>query len=300
MSSLHVICYHRILPVVSTDDRSVDFYHSRRSILHSLSDFRSQLDLIQRKCDVLDAEGFVVRRRKGLGHGQRPAVLLTFDDGYSDFDEVVLPEVAGRNLPCVLFPTKAPVVSRFVPPADKVYAILAAATSHGAISASVRESWVSGHAKKAMLQASPEEQVAMIDTLMREVGVVSPAAVPPHLTEERLRALPASVYVGAHGLFHHEFGALSPAQLRTELDEILAWVKSVRPRQSAGTWLAYPNGQADRPDNPKAVTSAVKSAGVDFAFTARGTPVDAGAGDDLLVPRLFSKNGVDWLAQVLR
>ena len=298
MSSIHVICYHRILPVVSNDERSVDYYHSRRSILHTLYDFRSQLDLIRQKCDVLDAGEFVARRRKGLS--SRPAVLLTFDDGYSDFDEVVLPEITARDFPCVLFPTKAPVVSGFIPPADKVYAILAAAVSQGTITASIRESWVSGQAKKAMLHASPEDQDAMINLLMREAGVVSFAEAPSHLTEERLRALPDSVYIGAHGLFHHEFASLSPAQLQAELGEILAWVKSIRPRQAAGAWLAYPNGQADRPEKPQAVTHAVKSAGVDFAFTARGTPIDAGAGDDLLVPRVFSKNGVDWLAEILK
>lgn len=298
MSSLHVICYHRILPVVSGDERSVDYYHSRRNILHSLADFRSQLDLVQRECDVLDAVAFMDRRHR-VGTG-RPAVLLTFDDGYWDFDEIVLPELSSRGLPCVLFPTKAPVVSRFVPPADKVYAILAAADSLGTISSADKEGWVSGPAKKALLNASPEEQVAMISQLLKEAGIDSPAATPAHLTEERLRSLPSSVYLGAHGLFHHEFGSLSPAQLQAELLEILTWVRFVRPDQAAGVWLAYPNGRADRPDNPKAVTDAVNSAGVDLAFTAHASPMDAKRGDDLLIPRLFSKNGVDWLAPVLR
>ena len=140
----------------------------------------------------------------------------------------------------------------------------------------------------------------MINRLMKASGIASPAATPAHLTEERLRSLPSSVYMGAHGLFHHEFGSLSSSQLQAELWEILTWVKFVRPDQAAGVWLAYPNGRADRPDNPKAVTDAVNSAGVNLAFTAHASPIDATQGDDLLIPRLFSKNGVDWLAPVRR
>lgn len=297
MSKLHAICYHRILPTVSTDRGSVDYYHSQRDILHPLGDFRRQLDLIQGSCEVLDADAFITRRR--LGGGGRPAVLLTFDDGYADFEQVVLPELAARNLPCVLFPTKAPVLEGFVPPADKVYAILAAAYAKGGASSLDMESWVSGSAKKEMLRASPLVQAAMIDRLFKATGIASSAVPPAHLTEDRLRRLPSSVHIGAHGLFHHLFGALSSAQLKTELEEILGWVKRLRPHQSAGTWLAYPNGEAGNADNHQDVVDAVRSAGVDFAFIAHSKPADASSGNDLLIPRLFSKNGVEWLSAII-
>lgn len=297
MSKLHVICYHRILPAVSADKGSVDYYHSRRDILHPLGDFRRQMDLIQGRCDVLDADAFVARRR--LGGGGRPGVLLTFDDGYADFEHVVLPELAERNLPCVLFPTKAPVVEGFVPPADKVYAILATAHAKGGASSLDMESWVSGSAKKEMLRASPVVQAAMIDRLFKATGITSAAVPPAHMTEERLRALPSSVYIGAHGLFHHLFGSLSSAQLKAELEEIVAWVRRLRPNQAAGMWLAYPNGEAGNTDNHQAVVDAVGLSGVDLAFIAGVKPVDVSCGNDLLIPRLFSKSGVEWLSAII-
>lgn len=296
MSGLHVICYHRVLPVVSSDIRSVDCYHAERSMLHSLDDFRRQLDAIQSSCDVLDAAQFAERRRSPSPG--RPAVLLTFDDGYADFSGVVLPELLGRGLPSALFPTKAPVVDGFIPPADKVYAILAAA-HHGAPSHD-RVSWISGKAKKALLRASPAEQEAMIRALAAELGVDTPAHAPPHMTEAQVRSLPACVHVGAHGLFHHEFASLAPAQLRAELAEILAWVRRIRPGQTAGLWLAYPNGKADRPESPGAITSAVGESGVNLAFVARREAASATGGSDLLVPRLFSQNGVAWLDPIFR
>lgn len=297
MSKLHVICYHRVLPAVSADMGSVDYYHSRRDILHPLADFRRQLDLIRGRCDVLDAGAFLARKR--AGGGDRPAVLLSFDDGYADFEQVVLPELAVRNLPCVLFPTKAPVVEGFVPPADRVYAILAAAHAKGRVSSIDAESWVSGSAKKEMLRASPVVQAAMIDRLFKATGITSAAVPPAHMTEERLRALPSSVYIGAHGLFHHLFGSLSSAQLKSELEEIVAWVRRLRPNQAAGMWLAYPNGEAGNMDNHQAVVDAVGLSGVDLAFTAHPTPADASSGGDLLIPRVFSKNGVEWLSAII-
>jgi peptidoglycan/xylan/chitin deacetylase (PgdA/CDA1 family) len=299
MNGVHVICYHRVLPIVSGDPASVDYYHSRRRILHSLGDFRRQLDEIRRGCEVLDARGFVARRHGSVGG--RPAILLTFDDGYADFRDVILPELMARGLPSVLFPTKAPVVSCHVPPADRVYALLAAAASSGRpLPERELESWVSGEAKEAMLRASPREQDEMLARLAVSAGSVRPAAAPVHVDEAWLRSLPADVYLGAHGLFHHEFGSLPPESLKSELTEILSWVASIRPGQSAGVWLAYPNGKADRQDNPGAVTAAVRAAGVDLAFRAGSASADASGDDDLHIPRLFSQNGVDWLAPFLR
>ena len=45
--SIHAICYHRVLPEVSDDLGTVDAYHHERGMLHSLADFRRQLDILQ-------------------------------------------------------------------------------------------------------------------------------------------------------------------------------------------------------------------------------------------------------------
>ena len=120
--SIHVICYHRVLSDVSDDLGTVDAYHHARGMLHSLADFRSQLDALQGHCQIVDAAGFL-RARACEAHA-KPPVLLTFDDGYADFASVVMPELSARGLPCVLFPTKAPVTTGYVPPRDQVYALL--------------------------------------------------------------------------------------------------------------------------------------------------------------------------------
>ena len=265
---------------------TVESYHHERNMLHSLAVFRQHLDALQSRCALVDARTYIeCREGRRLS---KPPVLLTFDDGYADFMTVVLPELSARGLPCALFPTMAPVVERFVPPADQVYALLAA--DYGGsrrLDDSDRKSWVGGALKKAMLQASPDEQSAMIGNLADSLELTRPMAGPAHLTERDIAELPSSVYVGAHGLYHHEFGSLGIDQLRGELCRILVWIKGLRPTQDQGVWLAYPNGKANRAEQPNAVTDLVREAGVDYAFVASSCPDERNKGD-LEIMRLFS------------
>jgi peptidoglycan/xylan/chitin deacetylase (PgdA/CDA1 family) len=292
----YALCYHRVLPEVVQDLGTIDTYHHARSILHSLADFRNQLDVLQERCEIVDAAGFVRARAGEVS--VKPAVLLTFDDGYADFASVIMPELLARGLPCVLFPTKAPVTTSFVPPRDQVYAILAADyRSRRRISEEERQSWISGSNKARMLEVGPSEQAALIDGLAACAGVDFPLIGPAHMTETQIRQLPSSVYLGAHGLFHHEFGSLSDGALRGELREILGWIAHIRPTQDKGVWLAYPNGKSDREVRPGAVTKAVAEAKVDYAFKAcfRHEPSKSSR---LEIPRMFSKDGVDYLRPI--
>jgi len=222
----------------------------------------------------------------------KPAVLLTFDDGYVDFKEVVLPELQSRGLPCVLFPTMAPVRQGYVPPADQVYALLSAdCRGQQLLTPEQRASWVSGVLKKTMLAAAPDEQGRMIAALADSLALPQALPAPIHMTEADLLQLPHNVYFGAHGLYHHEFGSLTDVELSDELQRILAWISWLRPEQAHGVWLAYPNGKANRSARPGVVTDAVHRAGVDFAFVASADP-SIPEDSNFKIPRLFSHDDV--------
>lgn len=290
------LCYHRVLPMPPVADaRSVDAFHVQRNILLGLDDFEAQLDALLERYDVLDAAAFAWRREAG-DEATRPSVLLTFDDGYADFAEFIVPALEMRGLPCVLFATMAPVQSGFVTPSDRVYAALThdARSGNPVLNESQRASWVGGDRKRELLTAVPEEQDRMIAKLEVEVGAPGSLMVPKHMSEEQLRRLPDSVFVGAHGLYHHEFASLPEGRLQDELKTTLNWVRGLRPRQSLGTWLAYPNGKSDRGAST-IVRDAVAAAGVDLAFLADAKASLSTGSDRLSIPRRFVSSGSAWI-----
>lgn len=65
----------------------------------SLQAFRRQLDVLT-KLRVLSLSELL---RPGQCTDGAPAIVLTFDDAYQNFFDVVWPELAARNLPCTLY-----------------------------------------------------------------------------------------------------------------------------------------------------------------------------------------------------
>lgn len=296
MSCTLALCYHRVLPTPpSPDAGSVDAFHVQRNILLGLDDFVAQLDALLERFEVLDAATFARRLDEGQ-KGARPSVLLTFDDGYADFAEFIVPALEARGLPCVLFATMAPIQSGFVTPSDRVYAALThdARSANPVLDDTQRASWVNGDRKRELLKSGPGEQSRIIAKLEAEVGVAEPPMVPKHMSEEQLRRLPDSVVIGAHGMFHHEFASLPKQRLQDELKATLHWLRGLRPRQSLGNWLAYPNGKSDR-GGGNLVRNAVTAAGVDLAFLADAKALRSTGSDRLSIPRRFVSSGLEWI-----
>jgi peptidoglycan/xylan/chitin deacetylase (PgdA/CDA1 family) len=296
MSWTLALCYHRVLPTPpSADAGSVNAFHVQRNILLGLDDFLAQLDALLDRYEVLDAATFVRRLDAGQ-KGARPSVMLTFDDGYADFAEFIVPALEARGLPCVLFASMAPIQSGFVTPSDRVYAALThdARAANPVLSGLQRESWVSGDRKHELLTVGPEAQDRIIAKLEAEVGVAEPPIVPRHMSEEQLRRLPDSVVIGAHGMFHHEFASLPKQRLQDELKATLQWVRCLRPHQSLGNWLAYPNGKSDRGAGTLVRNAAVE-AGVDLAFLADTKALSSTGSERLSIPRRFVSSGLEWI-----
>lgn len=65
--------------------------------------FRRQLDELAGLAEVVPLAEGIARVGAGEDRGARPLVVLTFDDAYRNFAEVVWPELARRGLPATLF-----------------------------------------------------------------------------------------------------------------------------------------------------------------------------------------------------
>ncbi|MCA9269291.1 MAG: polysaccharide deacetylase family protein, partial [Planctomycetales bacterium] len=91
MAPIAVLFYHRV-----ADDRPGPWTMSCR-------DFARQIDWLERNFELVSLEE--TQRRLRNGQNDRPAVAITFDDGYADNCRYALPLLAQRRIPTTYFVT---------------------------------------------------------------------------------------------------------------------------------------------------------------------------------------------------
>jgi peptidoglycan/xylan/chitin deacetylase (PgdA/CDA1 family) len=84
-----VLFYHRVA------DRDLTDWTMTRA------DFRAQIDWLQQHFELLSMDQ--VQERLRQGRSPRPAVAITFDDGYADNMDYALPLLAERRIPCLYY-----------------------------------------------------------------------------------------------------------------------------------------------------------------------------------------------------
>lgn len=88
---LAVIFYHRV-----ADDRANSWTISSRG-------FVEHLDWLQERCELVSLEE--IQRRMRFQDSRRPAVSITFDDGYAENCREAIPLLVRRKIPCTYFVT---------------------------------------------------------------------------------------------------------------------------------------------------------------------------------------------------
>jgi len=86
-----VLFYHRV-----ADDRANEWTISNRG-------FVQHLDWLQRRCELVSLEE--IQRRVTARDSRRPAVSITFDDGYAENCREAIPLLVKRKIPCTYFVT---------------------------------------------------------------------------------------------------------------------------------------------------------------------------------------------------
>jgi peptidoglycan/xylan/chitin deacetylase (PgdA/CDA1 family) len=235
------------------------------------SDFSGQLDYIERHYEVVGLPEVVaaVRGRELLPPN---AALLTFDDGYADHYETVLPELARRGLTGVFFPPVSAVERGTVLTVNKIQFVLAAAEIDALLQgvfealdhARVDGAYPSNDELFAQLgkpsRYDPAEVMFVKNVLQK--GVPQPTrdeiasalfakyvssdeaafARELYVTTEQLREmLGAGMYVGAHGVNHVWLGETPAAEQVQEVEGGLAFLQGLG--VEAQDWaMCYPYG----------------------------------------------------------
>ena len=94
------VCEQDLAPIcVLSYHRVANSFPDERTVSPSL--FERQLDWLQERCDLISLHEAQYRIR--VGRNDRPAVCITFDDGYSDNCHYAIPLLVERKIPCTYF-----------------------------------------------------------------------------------------------------------------------------------------------------------------------------------------------------
>lgn len=197
---------------------------------------------------------------RGTVRGTIPdsAPVLTFDDGYREWIDVVAPSLRQRGWTATFFACRAfRAEADRAQPIDEFYWLLDNAAAPQLdirlpggrqYAAQIdtlegKREAIFGDLKLLLYSASPDAAQELLNLVAESVGLERPRGLPGLLypTEAEWRQLAAEFDVGAHGLSHRRGTDLSDSDLRAELAGSLLWVRSI----GGLTLWSHPDGAQD-------------------------------------------------------
>ncbi|MCG3154448.1 MAG: D-inositol-3-phosphate glycosyltransferase [bacterium] len=301
---LRVLTYHRVADPDTTP------HLNPRMISATPAVFAQHMRHLSRRYRVLEIAEVLQALNRGTRLPER-AVLLTFDDAYTDFGEIAWPILRKYRLPATLFvPTGFPDRPERAFWWDRLYqAFRAAAPTElqleplGLLSLKTTEA-VRQALKRTQehVKALPHaEAMALVEQLCARLLPQPPAPVSV-LSWQQLRQLAAEgVTLGAHTVNHPVMTQIAPEQARREIVQSQAELQ----REIGKTLpiFCYPSGGHDEP-----VVALLRAEGFRLAFTTADGHNDLRTADPLrlrrtnLTPRttpaLFRVRLLPWAAQI--
>ncbi len=276
-----------------------------------LEHFEGQLAYIDRHYTPVTMEAVVASLR---GETELPAnaALLTFDDGYRDHYDHVLPRLAKRRWQGCFFVPASPVLASVMLAVNKLHFVLAVAPSAGGLvheterlmdsargelelpsSAELRAKLYSptrfdsadvAYLKRLLQRVLPEGfRSSVLSTLFAQFVTEDERGFAEELylsVDDLSEMLSAGMHVGGHGDRHRWLGSLSPAEQREELTASVGFLRSIGAAGEAFSFC-YPYG-----DYNTVTLDLLAELGCSVAFTTRVDLATMGAVPRLGVPRL--------------
>ncbi len=184
--------------------------------------------------------------------------VLTFDDGYREWIDLVGPSLRRRGFTATFFACRAFCAeARVAHGVDQLYWLLdhaqrpelRAVVDGEAIAVRVdtregKRAAIAGVVKERVVTGEPTEVAELLGQVAQSLNCEVPADLPARLypTEAEWRGLAHEFAVGAHGLTHRRSSLLSDEELREELDGARHWVLGF----GGVDWWCHPDGDSDR------------------------------------------------------
>ena len=265
-----VLAYHNVVPdgTPQAGDASLHV---------SLSDFRRQLDHLQRVYEVVPLNALLGERQ---GEGRRPRVAITFDDAYRGAVTLAAPELAQRGVPATIF--VAPGLL-----GDRPFWW----DRYGAENGVQREDW----RERALFELGGDDRRIRRWSATLGLDGSTPDWIARSATLDELREASRldGIWLGSHSWSHLNLTCMSPRALAEDLSAALGWLRARFDR--VVPWLAYPYGIW----NPR-VRRVVEFVGHRGAVTVGTGILPRGETDPFLVPRVSVPAGLSIEGFMLR
>jgi peptidoglycan/xylan/chitin deacetylase (PgdA/CDA1 family) len=265
----------------------------------SPGNFESQLDILMKLRDLVTVGELALRH--AAGEPLERYAALTFDDGYDDFAETVLPIIESRAMPATVFVTTGFVERSFW--WDEVASLLTP-TGQPAPALEVLRNGGNGSWHFSDLD-DPEKRAAAARTICESMacgkqdeirhvvgqlrawgsasGTAHPDSGPMSSAQLESLALHPLVELGAHTVSHGCLALLEPEAQRNEISQSKAALEALR--GIAVTVFSYPNGSFSETtrDLVEALGFRCACTSIEGAFHRRTDPYR--------IPRIWAPDG---------
>lgn len=293
---LLILCYHRV--VGSAADA---WPYLERGTAVQVAVFERQLAELRDRFDILDHPDAVAVLTGNL-RLRRPAVWLTFDDGYVETLTTVAPRLAAAEATGTAFITTATLEQDAWLPADRWYhLLLRAGRPRGTVDLGLgpiafdltnsagRARLVHGPERARYLRRGASEQARLLVALAGALDAPLEFVGAPYLTPHDLRRLLASGWhVGSHGASHTPMDAM---------DDVAVGREAAVARGALVAAVGHPVDAFALPDgSAPADVDAIHRVGYRCVLGLGDRPALAGAA---VAPRFIVGNDPDWVRRTL-
>lgn len=300
MNALNIIMYHYVRPIKDS------IFPGIRGL--ELSGFRRQLDYLEENYSIVTAQE-VINALKGSSSLPSNACWLTFDDGYKDHYQHVLPELKSRKLEGSFFPPSQAITDNIVLDVNAVHHILASGGEIKKLRASLDELCLQnglkptaleklwdqyGHSnrfddaetiyiKRLLQHALPEDLRSFLtkELFRKYVGVdLSHFSSELYMSKEEIISLVDNgMFVGSHGSRHYWLDRIDLASQEKDILDSLSFLEEIGCKMN--DWImCYPYGAYNQ-DTLK----VLKKLGAAIGITTEVRQALLGVDNPLTLPR---------------
>jgi peptidoglycan/xylan/chitin deacetylase (PgdA/CDA1 family) len=301
MTDLTIVMYHYIRPIIGSEFPGIKGLE--------IEGFKRQLDFLENNYSIVSSKQVIDKIIKNKELPSK-ACWLTFDDGYKDHYQYVLPELISRNLSGAFFPPRVAIKENKVLDVNSIHHILSCSDdinklvndlndlclqlgmTNEQIHTYYKDYGVANRFDNAdtifikrMLQHALPEQIRneITSILFEKIVGISQAKFSSRLymsIDEVRKLVSSGMYVGSHGSMHYWLDRISPQKQKVDISSSLEFLEEVGAPTS--NWImCYPYGAYNN-----TTLSLLKEMGASIGITTDFRKANLEIDDPLILPRL--------------